>query len=164
MRNLTVKLVLLTAICYLCNFSIVNSKTLKKLPKHMHPPPTQFDQSSRVKRDEHRVHNDGYESTSHYWRMEAQKKLRCQLDKKDNNNIAKNVIFFLGDGMSVSTITAARIYYGQKMGYSGEESTLSFEEFPHIGLSKVRVVEDFYFILNKINKVLLFSPPDLLFR
>lgn len=36
-----------------------------------------------------------------------------------------------------TTITAARIYYGQKLGRNGEESTLSFEKFPHIGLSKV---------------------------
>lgn len=38
--------------------------------------------------------------------------------------------------MSVSTVTAARIYYGQKLGYSGEENELTFESFPHIGLSK----------------------------
>ena len=29
---------------------------------------------------------------------------------------AKNVILFIGDGMGISTITAARIYEGQKRG------------------------------------------------
>lgn len=43
----------------------------------------------------------------------------------------------MGDGMSVATISAGRIYSGQQMGFSGEESSLSFEEFPYVGLSKV---------------------------
>lgn len=51
---------------------------------------------------------------------------------------AKNVIVFLGDGMGVSTITAARILEGQnvkKMVY-GEENLLSFEKFPNTALSR----------------------------
>ncbi len=38
--------------------------------------------------------------------------------------------------MSMTTITAARIYAGQQRGQSGEESNLSFESFPWTGLSK----------------------------
>ena len=34
-------------------------------------------------------------------------------------NPAKNVILFVGDGMSIPTITAARIYAGQKRGLDG---------------------------------------------
>ncbi|MEQ8411855.1 MAG: alkaline phosphatase [Erythrobacter sp.] len=49
---------------------------------------------------------------------------------------AKNVILFIGDGMGISTITAARIYEGQKRGESGEENTLSFESFPNVALVK----------------------------
>ena len=49
---------------------------------------------------------------------------------------AKNVIVFIGDGMGMSTITAARIYRGQLRGKSGEENQLSFEQFPTVGLSK----------------------------
>jgi alkaline phosphatase len=49
---------------------------------------------------------------------------------------AKNVIVFLGDGMSVTTITAARIYDGQQKGGSGEENRLSFENFPATALSR----------------------------
>lgn len=33
---------------------------------------------------------------------------------------AKNVILFIGDGMSIPTVTAARIYAGQKRGIDGE--------------------------------------------
>lgn len=49
---------------------------------------------------------------------------------------AKNVILFIGDGMGISTITAARIYDGQKRGETGEENVLSFERFPHLALVK----------------------------
>ncbi len=49
---------------------------------------------------------------------------------------AKNVIVFLGDGMSITTITAARIYEGQQKGGSGEENRLSFENFPATALSR----------------------------
>ena len=49
---------------------------------------------------------------------------------------AKNVILFIGDGMGISTITAARIYAGQKRGQSGEEYVLPFETFDHVALVK----------------------------
>ena len=49
---------------------------------------------------------------------------------------AKNVILFIGDGMGVSTITAARILDGQQKGMPGEENDLSFEKFPHLAHSK----------------------------
>ena len=43
---------------------------------------------------------------------------------------AKNVIVFVGDGMSIATISAARILDGQRKGGSGEENRLAFETFP----------------------------------
>ena len=46
-------------------------------------------------------------------------------------NKAKNVILFVGDGMGLSTLTAARILAGQNEGKSGEEGYLSFETFPY---------------------------------
>ncbi|MGB3805732.1 MAG: alkaline phosphatase [Erythrobacter sp.] len=49
---------------------------------------------------------------------------------------AKNVILFIGDGMGVSTVTAARIYAGQKKGMSGEEYVLPFETFDNVALVK----------------------------
>lgn len=48
----------------------------------------------------------------------------------------KNVILFVGDGMGVSTVTAARILEGQLKGLLGEENNLSFDLFPYTGMAK----------------------------
>src|SRR5574343_326686 len=53
-----------------------------------------------------------------------------------NTRRAKNVIFFVGDGMGISTQTAARILEGQLKGKTGEENRLSFETLPYSALSK----------------------------
>ena len=61
--------------------------------------------------------------------------------EKDASKIKrpKNVLFFVGDGMSLTTITAARIYRGQqKQQRSGEELLLCWEEFPETALLKVK--------------------------
>ncbi|HBJ94321.1 MAG TPA: alkaline phosphatase, partial [Hyphomonadaceae bacterium] len=49
---------------------------------------------------------------------------------------ARNVIIFVGDGMGISTITAARIYAGQSQGLDGESYQLTMETFPNVALSK----------------------------
>lgn len=49
---------------------------------------------------------------------------------------ARNVIVFLGDGMSLPTVAAARILEGQRKGGSGEEHRLAWEDFPATALSK----------------------------
>ncbi|NBB92543.1 MAG: alkaline phosphatase [Gammaproteobacteria bacterium] len=49
---------------------------------------------------------------------------------------ARNVILFVGDGLSLATVAAARILEGQLRGESGEENLLHFERFRHTGLSK----------------------------
>jgi alkaline phosphatase len=50
----------------------------------------------------------------------------------------KNVILFVGDGMGISTVTAARILAGEKAGLAGpERGSLHFETFPDLALSKV---------------------------
>jgi alkaline phosphatase len=49
---------------------------------------------------------------------------------------AKNVILFVGDGMGLSTITAARILAGQQAGGPGEEYWLSFERLPNTALAR----------------------------
>ena len=54
----------------------------------------------------------------------------------DYSGVARNVILFVGDGMGVSTVTAARILEGQLRGESGEENELFFESFPSVALSK----------------------------
>lgn len=50
---------------------------------------------------------------------------------------AKNVILFIGDGMGVTTVAAARILQGQINGGMGEENLLFFEMFPRLAMSKV---------------------------
>jgi len=49
---------------------------------------------------------------------------------------AKNVIVFLGDGMSLTTVAAARILEGQRAGRPGEENRLGWEDFPATALSR----------------------------
>lgn len=49
---------------------------------------------------------------------------------------AKNVIVFLGDGMSLTTVAAARILEGQRKGGPGEENRLAWEHFPATALSR----------------------------
>jgi alkaline phosphatase len=78
--------------------------------------------------------------SSNSWYQSAQNTLAgkplFEADKK-----AKNIILFVGDGMGVSTITAARILDGQNKGLAGEENRLSFESFPFTGLSKTYNVD-----------------------
>ena len=49
---------------------------------------------------------------------------------------ARKVILFIGDGMGVATVTAARIFDGQSLGLQGEEHSLAFETFPNVALVK----------------------------
>ena len=70
------------------------------------------------------------------WQCVVQLGLALALVLASGQSYAKNVIFFLGDGMGISTVTAARIYAGQTAGATGEEYSLAFEEFPHLALIK----------------------------
>ena len=72
-----------------------------------------------------------------YWHNIAEDYINRKLQHQENNKIAKNVILFVGDGMGVSTVTAARILRGQLNGRPGEETVLKFEEFPNAAFSKV---------------------------
>ncbi|NXP63783.1 PPBT protein, partial [Chloropsis cyanopogon] len=76
------------------------------------------------------------EKDPEYWRRQAQETLRNALRlQRLNQNVAKNLILFLGDGMGVSTVTAARILKGQLHG-QGEESLLEMDKFPFVALAK----------------------------
>ena len=61
--------------------------------------------------------------------------VQARIDARDVKP-AKNVILFVGDGMSIPTVTAARIYAGQKRGVNGESYTLAMDTLPHMALSK----------------------------
>lgn len=56
--------------------------------------------------------------------------------KQRNTSKAKNVILFIGDGMSIATITAARIHAGQLKGVDGESNVLAMDTLPWSALSK----------------------------
>ncbi|CAH1774904.1 unnamed protein product, partial [Owenia fusiformis] len=70
------------------------------------------------------------------WNAQAQNTLNEKLRRPQNTNVAKNIIFFLGDGMGVSTVTGIRIYKGQKAGNPGEETILNMDKLPYTGLAK----------------------------
>ena len=80
-----------------------------------------------------------YQSTNP-WYTDAKAKLD-QKPRFAGNKHAKNIILFVGDGMGVSTVTAARILEGQLKGMQGEENNLSFDMFPFTGLAKTYNVD-----------------------
>ncbi|MGL4220170.1 MAG: alkaline phosphatase, partial [Shewanella sp.] len=82
-------------------------------------------------------------SAVNQWYVDAQARVTKADGLSVNNEVgaAKNVILFVGDGMGVSTITAARILEGQLKGKTGEENVLSFETLPYVGLSKTYNVD-----------------------
>jgi alkaline phosphatase len=67
---------------------------------------------------------------------QAAAEVRRNEKRGSNKQRAKNVILFVGDGMGVSTVTAARILAGQMAGVSGEENRLSFDTLPNVALSR----------------------------
>lgn len=75
------------------------------------------------------------ELTNLFWLDNARNFVQNQLTRKEIKNKAKNIILFLGDGMSVPTLAASRMYMG------GEEKYLSFEKFPYLGMSKTYCVD-----------------------
>lgn len=80
-------------------------------------------------------HNE-QERTTDYWHKSGRRALDEALKYRPNTSRAKNAVLFIGDGMSLSTITAARILYGQLMNRSGEEEQLSFEQLNNVALVK----------------------------
>ncbi|MCK9606335.1 MAG: alkaline phosphatase [Methylomonas sp.] len=76
--------------------------------------------------------------TPAFWLESGAEHLKAAEHLNRNQRYAKNVILFVGDGMGISTITAARILEGQTKpdNRGGEENSLSFEQFPYLALSK----------------------------
>lgn len=74
-----------------------------------------------------------------YWYQQAKIQLRKNLKDVDSTAVARNIILFIGDGMGLTTVTAARILRGQQNGQTGEENELAFDKFQHVALAKVRM-------------------------
>ncbi|NXU08521.1 PPBI1 phosphatase, partial [Pardalotus punctatus] len=81
------------------------------------------------------------EKTPGYWNKGARRRLELALALQPVAQRAKNMILFMGDGMGLSTMSAARIYQGQLSGSSGEESVLAMETFPHVALAKTYTID-----------------------
>uniref|UniRef100_A0A1A9W9X5 Alkaline phosphatase n=1 Tax=Glossina brevipalpis TaxID=37001 RepID=A0A1A9W9X5_9MUSC len=78
------------------------------------------------------------EQTTEYWIEKAQHILKQKLTETPLpvSNNAKNIIMFLGDGMSVHTVTATRNFMGDS------SKQISFEKFPYFGLSKTYCIDN----------------------
>ncbi|MGL4543806.1 MAG: alkaline phosphatase, partial [Polymorphobacter sp.] len=80
-------------------------------------------------------------SSDPYWTL-GRKALAARLQAMNRPARARNVILFIGDGMGISTITAARIFDAQQRAKAsgatalGEENSLSFEKLPFSALVK----------------------------
>jgi alkaline phosphatase len=74
-------------------------------------------------------------NTPAHWYESGQAALAESKKKAYTGTKAKNVILIVGDGMGISTVTAARILEGQVDKRDGESNRLSFETFPHFALS-----------------------------
>ncbi|CAG9802972.1 unnamed protein product [Chironomus riparius] len=75
------------------------------------------------------------ELTSEYWMNNAKALVEEKVKRTLNTNKARNVIMFLGDGMSHYSLAAARLLIG------GEDAKLSFESFPYTASSMTYCVD-----------------------
>ena len=106
-------------------------------------PAEQLSVSSFLKADN--LTNKSLTHNNNPWYLTADQQIKEKNRLLNNINTqigaAQNIILFVGDGMSLTTITAARILEGQKKGLLGEENSLSFERLPFSGLSKTYAVD-----------------------
>lgn len=68
--------------------------------------------------------------------VEAKADLEARLTIRPNTGRARNVILFVGDGMGISTLTAARIRQGQRAGEHGESTWTAMDRLPFSALVK----------------------------
>ncbi|XP_055682601.1 membrane-bound alkaline phosphatase-like [Lutzomyia longipalpis] len=76
------------------------------------------------------------ELETEFWMRNARETVAEKVEtySKPNTNVAKNIIFFIGDGMSFQTVAATRMHSGN------ENNKLSFEKFPYFGMAKTYCV------------------------
>lgn len=76
------------------------------------------------------------EQTATDYAAQGRAQLEARLARPVNTGKAKNLIIFIGDGMGVSTLTAARIWQGQKAGRDGESVETAIDAMPHAAMVK----------------------------
>ncbi|MFC5741481.1 alkaline phosphatase [Dyella tabacisoli] len=82
------------------------------------------------------IQRPGGETPQWWFRNGAAQAALASTQANTHGQQAKNVIVFLGDGMSIPTIAAAHVLAGQRKGVDGESYRLSFEQFPFSALSR----------------------------
>jgi alkaline phosphatase len=82
------------------------------------------------------IQRPGGETPQWWFRNGAAAAAQLATQANTGGQRAKNVIVFLGDGMSLPTIAAAHVRAGQLKGMDGESYRLSFERFPFSALSR----------------------------
>jgi len=106
--------------------TLVTSHSLEeRMEERMHPMPIFAE----------RINSEG----SKFWMKSGEESLKLSLAMRYNTGTAKNIVLFIGDGMSIPTVTAARIYKGQKnLNHpdGSDPGNISWEKFPYLGLSK----------------------------
>lgn len=77
-----------------------------------------------------------------FWK-EGRKEFLKNKEARPVTHRPRNMIIFIGDGMSIPTITAARVLRAQRQGVwrSGRCPLLSFEDCPFVGLLKTANVD-----------------------
>lgn len=70
------------------------------------------------------------------YRAQARAELERLKSHRRVDGPARNVIIFIGDGMGVSTLTAARIHQGQMAGRDGESFVTAMDALPYAALVK----------------------------
>lgn len=76
------------------------------------------------------------EQTAADYAAQGRAQLDARLAMPVNQGKAKNLIIFIGDGMGVSTLTAARIWQGQKAARDGESTETAIDAMPHAAMVK----------------------------
>lgn len=76
-----------------------------------------------------------------FWYNQAALALDASKKLQPIQTATKNLILFLGDGMGVPTVSAARILKAQMNGKLGPETPLAMDKFPYLALAKTYNVD-----------------------
>ncbi|KAG8265006.1 hypothetical protein J6590_104718, partial [Homalodisca vitripennis] len=77
-----------------------------------------------------------------FWFEEANAALKRCLSLQSRRQSAINVVLLVGDGLGLATLTAARIFKGQRQAQPGESSHLAWEKFSAVALAKSLAVAE----------------------
>nr|XP_024219083.1 alkaline phosphatase-like [Halyomorpha halys] len=73
-----------------------------------------------------------------YWYELGRAAVTKRAEGTDPRLKAKNMVLLIADGLGVTTNTAARVFKGQRLGNTGEEAVLLWDDFPAVALTKVK--------------------------